>query len=113
MLSFFALLSFYALLALYIFLSFCILLVFYALLSFCASSQHSPMGSEAKPRVLNDSPMHCQTPRCPSPQARQGDRLRWMRLIFCSRFMLFLFFRIFSFHKNILGISDEYSLLGN
>ena len=28
-------------------------------------------GSEAKPRVLNDSPVDCQTPRCPSPQARQ------------------------------------------
>ena len=27
-------------------------------------------GSEAKPRVLNDSPVDCQTPRCPSPQAR-------------------------------------------
>ena len=29
-------------------------------------------GSEAKPRVLNDSPVDCQTQRCPSPQARLG-----------------------------------------
>ena len=35
--------------------------------------QPSPLGSVAKPRVLNDSPVDCQTPRCPSPQARQGD----------------------------------------
>ncbi len=31
--------------------------------------------SVAKPRVLNDSPVDCQTPRCPSPQARQGGPL--------------------------------------
>ena len=33
----------------------------------------SLLGSEAKPRVLNDSPADCQTPRCPSTQARQWD----------------------------------------
>ena len=30
-------------------------------------------GSEAKPRVLNDSSVTCQTPRCPSPQARPSS----------------------------------------
>ena len=30
-------------------------------------------GNVVKPRVLNDSPVDCQTSRCPSPQARQGD----------------------------------------
>ena len=39
------------------------------------ASRPSPLGSEAKPRVLNESPVDSQTPRCPSPQARQGGPL--------------------------------------
>ncbi len=37
------------------------------------ASKPSPLGSEAKLRVLNESPVDSQTPRCPSPQARQVD----------------------------------------
>ena len=33
----------------------------------------SPLGSETKPRVLNESPVDSQTPRCPSPQTRRVD----------------------------------------
>ena len=36
-------------------------------------SQFGTPSSVAKPRVLNDSLNDCQTPRCPSPQARPSS----------------------------------------